>query len=170
MYAIVEIGGMQYKVAESATVCVPKMEQEPGKKVDFDRVLMIVDEDNINMGTPVVANAVVKATVVSQFKDDKVLVFKKKRRKNYKVLRGHRQQLTEIKIDAISLGGSRKAKTEASEEKAPKAAGAGKPAAAVKKTTAKPKAAAAKKPAAKKPAAAAKAKKAPSKPSEKKEA
>jgi len=103
MYAIVEIGGMQFKVDKASTICVPKIELDAGKKINLDRVLLIVDKDKVQIGTPVVTNAVVKATVVSHFKDDKVLVFKKKRRKNYKVLRGHRQNLTKLKIDGISV-------------------------------------------------------------------
>jgi len=192
MYAIVEIGGMQFKVEKSSTVYVPKMETDPGKKVSLDRVLMVVNGDKVDVGTPVIANAEIKATVVSHFKDEKVLVFKKKRRKNYKVLRGHRQNVTELMIDNISIG---KPAGKASSESAAKKAGikedvkaapdkktaaqakpkktAAKSAAAEKKPEKKPavKKTAAKKTESKKTASSAsKAKKAPSKPSSKKEA
>lgn len=193
MYAIVEIGGMQFRVAKAATVRVPKMELEPGKTINLDRVLMIVNGEKVDVGTPVIANAVVKATVVSHFKDKKVLVFKKKRRKNYKVLRGHRQDITEIKIDAIHVGQSEskaaakttekeadtKLKLAAVKRKAPAKATAVKAEAKVKastakaetkKTAAKSTAATEKKTAVKKPTASSKTTKAPSKPSKKKEA
>ena len=103
MYAIVEVGGMQYKITEAVSLRVPRMKQEPGKKIELERVLLVIADGKVNVGKPVVKNAVVKATVVSHLKDDKVLVFKKKRRKNYRVLRGHRQQLTEIQIDSIGF-------------------------------------------------------------------
>ncbi|MBN2103382.1 50S ribosomal protein L21 [bacterium] len=167
MYAIVEIGGIQFKVDKASTICVPKMKLDAGKQVDLERVLLIVDNDKVDVGTPVIANAVVKATIVSHFKDDKVLVFKKKRRKTYQVLRGHRQNLTELKINGISVGKSEskaavkpaekkvavKTKTTAAKKdaktpvkKAPPKTAAKKPAAkstatAAKKTTAKQKAA-----------------------------
>jgi large subunit ribosomal protein L21 len=140
MYAIVEVGGMQYKVTKAASVLVPRVKQDPGKKIDLDRVLLIVDDGKVMVGTPLVKNAVVKATIVSHIKDDKVLVFKKKRRKNYKVLRGHRQQLTEIQIDSISLKQAEApAQPKAEKKRAPKAKPVAKAAKPEKASAAKPK-------------------------------
>jgi len=102
MYAIVEVGGMQWKVQEKQTLRVPLIEMEPGKPVQFDRVLLVADDQTVKIGRPVVEGAKVDATVVSHGKGDKVLVFKKKRRKNYKKLRGHRQQYSEIRIEKIT--------------------------------------------------------------------
>ena len=110
MYAIVEIGGMQWKVAKKDTLRVPMIELDPGKSLEFDRVLLVVDDENVEIGKPVVPHAKIKATVVSHGKDKKIKVFKKKRRKNYKVIRGHRQDFTEITIDQITIS---KAATEA---------------------------------------------------------
>jgi len=104
MYAIVEIGGMQWKVAQKDTLRVPRIELDPGKSLEFDRVLLVVDKENVEIGKPVVPHAKIKATVVSHGKDKKIKVFKKKRRKNYKVLKGHRQDFTEITIDQITVG------------------------------------------------------------------
>ena len=165
MYAIVEVGGMQYKVAETASLRVPRLKQDPGKKIELDRVLLIVDDGKVNVGKPVVKNAVVKATVVSHLKDDKVLVFKKKRRKTYRVLRGHRQQLSEIQIDSISIGQAGAPAGAGTEKKTgtpkaradSKAAKTEKP--AVSKTKASPRTAAAKTAAVKKDSGAKKAEK-----------
>jgi large subunit ribosomal protein L21 len=158
MYAIVEISGMQFKAAKNATICVPKLNIEPGKKVEFDRVLLVADGKNIQVGTPIVADVLIHATVIDHLKDDKVLVFKKKRRKNYRVLRGHREQYTRIKIDQIRIG---KAGAGQPEEVAPKKSASP----AVKKETKSTK-----KTPVKKTASSAKAKKTPSRQSKKKEA
>jgi large subunit ribosomal protein L21 len=108
MYAVIEVAGVQCKVAGEKTIRVPKLEIEPGKSLELDRVLLVVDEDKVNIGKPLVANVKVKATVVAHGKADKVKVFKKKRRKNYKVLKGHRQEYTEIRIDSIGIDGEKK--------------------------------------------------------------
>jgi large subunit ribosomal protein L21 len=102
MYAIFELGGMQWKVREKETLRVPTLEIEPGKPVEIDRVLFVADDQNVKIGNPTVEGARIEASVVSHGKGDKILVFKKKRRKNYKVLRGHRQQYTEIRIEKIT--------------------------------------------------------------------
>jgi large subunit ribosomal protein L21 len=102
MYAIVEMAGIQVKVREKQTLRVPLMETEPGKPVLMDRVLLVADDANVKIGRPVVEGAKIEATVVSHGRADKILVFKKKRRKNYKKLRGHRQPFTEIKIEKIT--------------------------------------------------------------------
>ena len=113
MYSIVEVAGEQTKVTKGQVLRVPKLDVEPGKSVSFEKVMLIVDKDDVTVGNPLVANATVKATVVSHGKDKKVIIFKKKRRKTYTVLNGHRQEFTEIKIDTISVG---KAKAEAKNE------------------------------------------------------
>lgn len=161
MYAIVEFGGMQWKVSKSDTLRVPKIDEEPGKTVEIKNVLLLVDKDNVTVGKPLVKNAKIAATVVSHGRDKKVMVFKKKRRKDYKVKKGHRQDFTEIRIDSIVLGATPKKaapkeKTAAEQPKetkpkAPAKADAKKASAAgEKKGTA-----AAKKDSAKKPAASA---------------
>ncbi len=104
MYAIVEMGGMQWRVTETQILRVPKLKEEPGKTVDFDRVLLVADQDRVNVGKPVVKGAKVMAKVVSHGKGNKVLVFKKKSKKNYEKLRGHRQEFTEIRIEKITTG------------------------------------------------------------------
>ena len=158
MYAIVEIAGQQFKVAKDQKVFVHRLEEKEGSKVSFDKVLLL-DDGKVTIGAPVINNAVVTAKVLSHLKGDKVIVFKKKRRKGFKKKNGHRQFLSEIQIEGISVKApAKKAAAKTEEAKAEKPA-AKKPAA--KKTTAKetkapakaaPKAAA-KKPAAKKPAA-----------------
>lgn len=106
MYAIVEIGGHQYKVAENDVLFVDKQNAEDDK-LTFDKVLLIKDENgNINVGTPVVEGAEVSATILDTVKADKVLVFKKKRRKGYQKLNGHRQVMSQIQIEGISASGS----------------------------------------------------------------
>ncbi|MDM7925593.1 MAG: 50S ribosomal protein L21 [bacterium] len=102
MYAIMELGGMQWKVEEKSTLRVPTIETEPGKSVLIDKVLLVADGDQVKVGCPMVPGAKVEATVVSHGKADKVMIFKKKRRKNYQLKRGHRQPYTEIRIDKIS--------------------------------------------------------------------
>ena len=102
MYAIVKCGGKQIKVAKGDTVSVEKIDGDAGAKVTLDNVLMLADGDKITVGTPLVAGASVTASVVEQMRDKKVIVFKKKRRQNYRRKNGHRQQLTVLKIDAIN--------------------------------------------------------------------
>jgi large subunit ribosomal protein L21 len=101
MYAVVEIGGKQFKVASSDKVKVPKLDVEVGKKVKFDKVLLLADNGTVKVGNPTVEGAKVEAKVLSHGKDEKVIVFKKKRRKGYRVKRGHRQLYTEIEISKI---------------------------------------------------------------------
>lgn len=108
MYAIVEIGGHQYKVAENDILFVDKQNAE-GEKLTFDKVLLINDgKGNIQVGTPVVNGAEVTAKILNVIKSDKVLVFKKKRRKGYQKLNGHRQLMSQIEIESISVNGSGK--------------------------------------------------------------
>jgi len=128
MYAIVEIAGQQFKVAKDQKVFVHRLDAKAGSKVTFDNVLMLANGDKITLGAPAITGASVEAKVVKHLKDDKVIVFKKKRRKGYRVKNGHRQSLTELLIEGISAsGGATKAapkKEAASEPKAtqPKAA------------------------------------------------
>ncbi|HTY35699.1 MAG TPA: 50S ribosomal protein L21 [Bacteroidota bacterium] len=102
MFAVVEIAGQQYKVAQSDKVLVPLLETKVGSKVTFDKVLLVGDDSKTKLGTPYISGAMIEAKVLSHVKDDKVTVFKKKKRKGYKVLRGHRQQYTEIEITKVS--------------------------------------------------------------------
>ncbi len=101
MYAVIKTGGKQYKVEEGTVLQVEKLEQNEGDKIEFNDVLMYSDGENITLGNPLVENAVVKAEIIKQAKDKKVLVFKYKRRKGYRRMRGHRQHFTEIKINSI---------------------------------------------------------------------
>ena len=102
MYAIVEIAGQQFKVEKDQKVYVHRLQHEEGASIEFDRVLLLQDGSSISVGVPTAAGAVVKATVLSHLKGDKVIVFKKKRRKGYRKLNGHRQCFTQIKIEAIN--------------------------------------------------------------------
>ena len=124
MYAIVEIAGQQFKVEKDQKVFVHRLATEEGKKVAFDNVLLIGDGNNITLGAPAIDGAQVGAKVLSHLKGDKVIVFKKKRRKGYRKKNGHRQALTEIVIESIVASGATKAeKTEkAKPAKAEKAA------------------------------------------------
>ena len=112
MYAIVEIAGQQFKVEKDQKVFVHRLATEEGKKVDFDNVLLVGDGDKVTIGAPAIGGAQVGAKVLRHLKGDKVIVFKKKRRKGYRVKNGHRQSLTEIQIEGIVTSGAKKAKKE----------------------------------------------------------
>ena len=101
MFAIVEINGQQFKVTKDQEIFVHRLPNEEGAGVSFDKVLLICDDAGIKIGSPVL-EAKVDAIVVNHLKGDKVIVFKKKRRKGYRVKRGHRQYLSRIKINSIS--------------------------------------------------------------------
>jgi len=164
MYAIVEIAGQQFKVENGKKIFVHRLESEEGTEVEFDKVLLIEDEGKITIGEPTIKDAVVGARVLDdKVRGDKLIVFKKKRKKGYRVKNGHRQNFSQIEIISINgvkstiVSAPRKAKiTEATSEepakpkKAVKKAVAVKEEAPVKKTTKK---VAEKKPAEKKPAA-----------------
>ena len=152
MYAIVEIAGQQLKVEKDQQVFVNRLEAEEGKKVTFDKVLLIDNDGKVNVGAPAIEGAAVTATVVKHLKGDKVIVFKKKRRKGYQKKNGFRAYLSQIQIEKIQESGAKKASkaTAKAEPKAEKAEAAEK---AAPKATAEAKKPAAKKPAAKKPAA-----------------
>jgi large subunit ribosomal protein L21 len=102
MYAIVEIAGQQFKVEKDQQIFVHRLEGEEGANLEFDKVLLIEDGKNVKVGTPVVEGAKVSAKILSHLKGDKVIVFKKKRRKGYKKKNGHRQYLTKISIENIT--------------------------------------------------------------------
>lgn len=174
MYAIVEMAGQQFKVEKDQQVFVHRLDSKEGSKVTFDNVLLIDNGGKVNVGAPAIKGASVVATVLEHVKGDKVIVFKKKRRKGYKVRNGHRQYLTSIKINSITEKGAKAAaKPAAKKEAAPKAAAKTETAPKAETKKAAPKAAAKKEAAPKaEPKAAAKkpaAKKAAAKPAAKKE-
>lgn len=102
MYAIVRTGGKQYQVESGDQVRVEKLDGNVGDTVDLNDVLMLVDGDNVTVGQPVVENAKVTAKIAEQGKSKKVIVFKKKRRKGYRLKKGHRQSYTALQIEEIS--------------------------------------------------------------------
>ena len=157
MYALVRTGGKQYRVAKDDTILVERIAADEGAEVILDDVVMLGDGDKVTIGTPRVEGAAVSATVVSQTRGPKIIIFRRKRRKNHRRTQGHRQDLTLLKINAIAEDGK---------SLKPKAAPAKKAAA---KEEARPKAAA-KKAAAKKAAPKAEAKAAPKKAAAKKTA
>ena len=158
MHAVILTGGKQYRVKVGDVLAIEKLELEPGRKAQFDRVLLIEDGGTVQVGTPVLDNAMVLGLVLENFKDEKVLVFKKKRRKQYRRTRGHRQQLTKVRITRITPDRTRITAEDLAEEKlapvekpaptpkpkavpaAAPAPAAAKPAKAAKKEAAKPKA------------------------------
>ena len=157
MFAVVKTGGKQYKVAENDIIKVERLPGDAGSAVTLDQVLAVGDDKGVKVGSPLVAGTVVSAEIVEQTRGDKIIVFKKKRRKNYRRTRGHRQELTVLRITGI--GGARKAAPKkAAAKPAEEAKPAPKPEAktqakAETKTAAKPAAKPAAKTPAKKPAA-----------------
>ena len=103
MYVIAEIAGQQFKVEKGRKLYVHRLAGDEGSKLSFDKILLTDNDGQVKVGTPVVKGASVNATILKHLKDDKVLVFKKKRRKGYKVKNGHRQYLTQIQIDDIVI-------------------------------------------------------------------
>ena len=101
MLAVVEIAGKQFKVTEQMNLIVPKLEAKVGDKIKIDKVLLVENENSRIVGNSVVKGAVVEATVVNHDRDDKIIVFRKKAKKNFKVTKGHRQEFTTIHIDSI---------------------------------------------------------------------
>ncbi|MEX2350363.1 MAG: 50S ribosomal protein L21 [Flavobacteriaceae bacterium] len=121
MYAIVEIAGQQFKVAKDQKVFVHRLSEEEGSSVSFDKVLLLGDGDNITLGAPAIEGAQVGAKITRHLKGDKVIVFKKKRRKGYQKKNGHRQSLSEIVIESIVASGAKKAAKKEEKATAPKA-------------------------------------------------
>ena len=103
MYAVVEIAGQQFKVQNGQEIFVHRLEGEEGASLSFDKVLLVENEGNVSVGAPVVNGAEISATILSHLRGDKVLVFKKKRRKGYQKCNGHRQYLTKVKIEEIKV-------------------------------------------------------------------
>jgi large subunit ribosomal protein L21 len=170
MYAIVEIAGQQFKVEEGKKIFVHRLEAENGKKVEFDQVLLIEDEGKVVIGEPVIKNALVEGKILEQLRGDKVIVFKKKRKKGYRIKNGHRQYFTQVEIVSIKEKAVRKSSkkeegevaevvAEAAAEKTVEKKPAAKKATAAKATEATPakktgaKKGSSEKPAEKKPAA-----------------
>ena len=114
MYAIVEIAGQQFKVAKDQKVYVHRLQGEEGSKVTFDNVLLTEDKGSVTIGAPAIKGVEVSATILGHLKGDKVIVFKKKRRKGYKKKNGHRQYLTEIQIESIGAAGAKKSSKKSS--------------------------------------------------------
>lgn len=118
MNAIVEISGKQFKVEKDSKLFVNRLEGKEGSKVTFDNVLLLDNGSNVTIGTPTVKGASIQAKIVQHVKDNKVIVFKKKRRKGYKVKNGHRQALTEILIEKVNeKSAAKKADAKADEKK-----------------------------------------------------
>ena len=168
MYAIVEIAGQQFKVEEGKKIFVHRLDIEDGKKIDFDQVLLIEDEGKITIGEPTIKDAVVEGKVIDKVRGDKVIVFKMKRKKGYRIKNGHRQNFTQVEI--ISINGKTSPKKQTTKKETTEAVAepvkekkteAKKPAA--KKAVAEEKKTAVKKTAGKKPAAKAPAAKKPAK-------
>ncbi|WP_405370019.1 50S ribosomal protein L21 [Nonlabens sp. Asnod2-A12] len=131
MYAIVEIAGQQFKIEKDQKLFVHRLQEDEGASINIDKVLLLGNGDNITLGAPAVEGAFAEAKVLGHLKGDKVIVFKKKRRKGYRKKNGHRQYLTQIQISSISASGgkkseSKKAAAPAKAEKAPAKKAAGK--------------------------------------------
>ncbi|RPI98988.1 MAG: 50S ribosomal protein L21 [Candidatus Aminicenantes bacterium] len=166
MHAVIVTGGKQYRVKVGDVLAIEKLELEPGRKAQFDRVLLIEDGEMVQVGTPVLDAAMVLGLVLENFKDEKVLVFKKKRRKQFRRTHGHRQQLTKVRITRIAPDRTQLTAADLAEEKMapvekPVAAPKPKAPAPVEAPAAKPAKAAAKAKPAKKAAAKPKAEKKP---------
>ena len=108
MYAIVEIAGQQFKVAKDQKVFVHRLSEEEGSNVNFDNVLLLDNDGQVQIGAPAIDGAQVSAKILRHLKGDKIIVFKKKRRKGYKKKNGHRQFLSEIQIENIVASGAKK--------------------------------------------------------------
>ena len=148
MFAVIKTGGKQYKVASGDVLAIERLPVEVGSHIDFEEVLLIGDGGKMTVGTPFLAGAAVAATVVDQTRGEKILIFKKKRRQNYRRRKGHRQELTIVKIaDIYPPGATRKAKPAMEPKPAAKKPEA--PKAKEAKAEAKPAKKEAKKPAAK---------------------
>jgi len=104
MFAVIRTGGKQYKVAKDDVIAVEKLAGEPGATLELAEVLMVGDGDSISTGTPLVAGAMVSAELVEHRRADKIIVFKKKRRQNYRRKNGHRQHQTVLRITEIRAG------------------------------------------------------------------
>jgi len=120
MHAVVEMAGQQFKVAKDQKVFVHRLDANEGDSVTFDNVMLLIDGEQTTIGAPVIEGAQVKAKVLRHLKGDKVIVFKKKRRKGYKKKNGHRQSFTEISVEDILASGAIKSATKEKAKPAPK--------------------------------------------------
>ena len=116
MYAIVEIAGQQFKVVEGKSIFVHRLDIENEKEIEFDQVLLIEDEGKIIIGEPTIKDAVIEGKILDHMRGDKVIVFKKKRKKGYSIKNGHRQNFTQVEIISINDNGSDKKATSKKEE------------------------------------------------------
>jgi large subunit ribosomal protein L21 len=103
MYAIISSGGKQFRVEEGETLRLEKLEAQPGDKIELDQVLFVKTEDGVKVGNPLVESAKVTGTILAEGKGRKIIVFKKKRRKQYRRKNGHRQLFTEVLVDSITI-------------------------------------------------------------------
>ena len=110
MYAIVEISGQQFKVEKNQQIFVNRLQEKEGAKITLENVMLLDDKGKITVGTPIISEARVTAKVIDHVKGEKKIIFKKKRRKGYRVKNGHRQYLSEIQISSISSSGSKSSK------------------------------------------------------------
>ena len=166
MYAVIKTGGKQYRVKPDDVLEIERLPGEAGDMLQFDQVLMVSGDGGLEIGTPVIADALVAAELVEQTRGDKIKIFKKKRRKHYRRTMGHRQDLSQIRITEILTGGAKPTKLAAAKKKAPaKAEKTAKPEqpATQSEAAAEPEAPAKKAPAKKAPAKEAPAKKAAAK-------
>ena len=116
MYAIVEIAGQQFKVEKGKKIYVHRLEAEAGKNVEFEKVLLIEEDGSVMVGEPLIDGYIVEAKVLDHLRGDKVIVFKKKRKKGYRVKNGHRQNFTQVEIIGIGKKGAKKKTSETKEE------------------------------------------------------
>jgi len=116
MYAVVEIGGHQYRVSEGDVLFVDKQNGDLDQALTFNRVMLINNDGNVTVGQPAIEGATVEATLLENVKSDKVIIFKKKRRKGYQVKRGHRQPMSQIEINTISVASDSEEQSTSEEE------------------------------------------------------
>jgi large subunit ribosomal protein L21 len=121
MFAVIKTGGKQYRVASGDVIKIERLAGDAGSNLNFDDVLLVGDEDKITTGTPIVAGAKVTGEILEQARGDKVIIFKKKRRQNYRRKAGHRQNLTVVRITDIAVGAKKKAAAKKAEAAAPDA-------------------------------------------------
>ncbi len=119
MFAVIKTGGKQYKVAPNDVLRIEKIAGQPGDTVELGSVLMVGGEDGLTIGAPLVEGAAVAAEVIEQARADKIIVFKKKRRKNYRRRNGHRQHETVLRVTEILIGGKKPSQAKAASKKAP---------------------------------------------------
>jgi large subunit ribosomal protein L21 len=137
MYAIVEIAGQQFKVEQGKKIFVHRLEVEEGTQIEFDKVLLMEDDGKITIGEPTIKDVIVEGKILDHMRGDKVIVFKKKRKKGYRIKNGHRQNFTQVEIISINGKSSPKKATPKKEEVKVKEAKVTEEPAIVKKTTAK---------------------------------